>query len=84
MVTPAFTASFDQPSGPRHNIVNLQDPTLEACEPQLLKRIDDAAKAIAAHRHTVRAATSPDDYDNIRCPAARHAVRTIADLSRTA
>jgi aspartyl-tRNA(Asn)/glutamyl-tRNA(Gln) amidotransferase subunit A len=64
-VTPAFTASFDRAGGPRYNIFRLQDPTLETCDTQILKRMDDAAKAIAAHGHTVRAARSPVDLATI-------------------
>jgi aspartyl-tRNA(Asn)/glutamyl-tRNA(Gln) amidotransferase subunit A len=64
-VAPAFTGSFDQPSGPRYNIARLEDPTLETCDAQILKRMDGAAKAIAAHGHRVRAATSPEDLATI-------------------
>jgi aspartyl-tRNA(Asn)/glutamyl-tRNA(Gln) amidotransferase subunit A len=64
-VTPAFTASFDQPSGPCYNIVRLEDPTLQTCDVQILRRMGEAAKAIAARGHAVRAATSPDDLATI-------------------
>jgi aspartyl-tRNA(Asn)/glutamyl-tRNA(Gln) amidotransferase subunit A len=64
-VAPAFTASFDHTSGPRYNIVRLEDPTLETCDAQILKRMDRAVKAIAAHGHKLRAAASPDDLATI-------------------
>src|SRR5262249_47398295 len=59
-VAPAFTMSFDRPSGPRYNIVRLEDPTLETCDAEILKRVDGAATAIANLGHAVRAAASPE------------------------
>ena len=64
-VAPAFTASFDRPGGPRYNIVRLEDPTLETCDTQILKRVGETAAAIAASGHTVRAARSPMDLATI-------------------
>jgi aspartyl-tRNA(Asn)/glutamyl-tRNA(Gln) amidotransferase subunit A len=60
-VAPAFTASFDRASRPRYNIVRLEDPTLESCDAEILKRVSDAATSIADAGHTVRAAASPED-----------------------
>jgi aspartyl-tRNA(Asn)/glutamyl-tRNA(Gln) amidotransferase subunit A len=62
---PAFTASFDRPSGPRYNIFRLEDPTLETCDAEILKRVDDAATAIAGRGHAVRAAASPEDLETV-------------------
>jgi aspartyl-tRNA(Asn)/glutamyl-tRNA(Gln) amidotransferase subunit A len=64
-VTPAFTPSFDHPSRPRYNIVRLEDPNLENCDAQILERMDEAVRAIAARGHTVRAAWSPEDLATI-------------------
>jgi Asp-tRNA(Asn)/Glu-tRNA(Gln) amidotransferase A subunit family amidase len=64
-VAPAFTASFDRPSGPRYNIVRVKDPTLETCDPEILKQVDDAATAIADRGHAVSAAASPADLATI-------------------
>ncbi len=60
-VAPAFTASFDRVSGPRYKIVRLEDPTLESCDSEILKRVGDAANSIADDGHTVRAGASPED-----------------------
>jgi aspartyl-tRNA(Asn)/glutamyl-tRNA(Gln) amidotransferase subunit A len=60
-VAPAFTASFDRGGGPRYNIVRLEDPTLEACDAEILKRVGDAATSIAGAAHAVRTAASPED-----------------------
>jgi aspartyl-tRNA(Asn)/glutamyl-tRNA(Gln) amidotransferase subunit A len=64
-VAPAFTASFDRPSGPRYNIVRLEDPTLESCDSEILKRVDGAATSIASCDHVVRAAASLEDFARI-------------------
>jgi aspartyl-tRNA(Asn)/glutamyl-tRNA(Gln) amidotransferase subunit A len=64
-IAPAFTASFDRPSGPRYNILRLEDPTLGTCDAQILKRVDDVAAAIADRGHAVRAAASPEDLATI-------------------
>jgi aspartyl-tRNA(Asn)/glutamyl-tRNA(Gln) amidotransferase subunit A len=64
-VAPAFTASFDQPSGPRYNIVRLEDPTLESCDSEILKRVAEAATSLASGGHVVRAAASPEDFVNL-------------------
>ncbi len=64
-VAPAFTASFDRPSGPRCNIVRLEDRTLETCDAQILKKVDGAAAAIADGGHAARAAASPEDLATI-------------------
>jgi len=60
-VAPAFTASFDRPSGPRYDIVRLEDPTLESCDAEILRQVGDAATSIAGNGHAVRAAASPED-----------------------
>ena len=60
-VAPAFTASFDRASGPRYSIVRLEDPALGSCDAEILKRVGDAADAIAGAGHTVRTAASPED-----------------------
>ena len=60
-VAPAFTASFDRAGGPRYSIVRLEDPALESCDGEILKRVGEAATAIAGAGHTVRAAASPED-----------------------
>jgi aspartyl-tRNA(Asn)/glutamyl-tRNA(Gln) amidotransferase subunit A len=60
-VAPAFTASFDRASGPRYDIVRLEDPTLESCDPEILKRVGDVATSIADAGYAVRAAASPED-----------------------
>jgi aspartyl-tRNA(Asn)/glutamyl-tRNA(Gln) amidotransferase subunit A len=64
-VAPAFTASFDRPTGPRCNIVRLEDRTLETCDAQILKKVDGAAAAIADGGHAVRPAASPEDLATI-------------------
>jgi aspartyl-tRNA(Asn)/glutamyl-tRNA(Gln) amidotransferase subunit A len=64
-VAPAFTASFDRPSGPCYNIVRLEDPALGSCDPEILKRVADAASSIAGDGHRVRAAASPEDLATI-------------------
>jgi aspartyl-tRNA(Asn)/glutamyl-tRNA(Gln) amidotransferase subunit A len=64
-VAPAFTASFDSPGGPPYNIVRLEDPTLETCDAQILRRVDDVATAIAERGHAVLAATSSEDLATI-------------------
>jgi aspartyl-tRNA(Asn)/glutamyl-tRNA(Gln) amidotransferase subunit A len=64
-VAPAFAGSFDRPSGLGYHIVRLEDPMLETCEAQILKRMDGAAKAIAAHGHKVRPAASPEDIATV-------------------
>ena len=61
VVAPAFMASFDRVSGTRYKIVRLEDPTLESCDSEILKRVGDAANSIAGDGHTVRAAASPED-----------------------
>jgi len=60
-VAPAFTASFDRVSGSRYKIVRLEDATLDSCDGEILKRVDDAARSIAGGGHAVRAAASPED-----------------------
>jgi len=60
-VAPAFTASFDRTGGPRYNIVRLEDPALGSCDAEILKRVGDAAAAIAGAGHAVRVAASPED-----------------------
>ena len=60
-VAPAFTASFDRAGGPRYNIVRLEDPTLESCDAEILKRVGDVATSIADAGHAVRAVVSPED-----------------------
>src|SRR5262250_1204523 len=50
-VAPAFTVSFDRPSGQRYNIVRLEDSALESCDPEILKRVIDAASSIASDGH---------------------------------
>ena len=64
-VAPAFTASFGQPSGPRYNIVRLEDPTLDTCGAQVLKRVDAAATVIADRGHAVRTEASPEGFATI-------------------
>ena len=64
-IAPAFTASFDRPSGPRYNIFRLEDPTLKTCDTQILRRVDDAATGIANHGHAVCAVTSPEHLATI-------------------
>jgi aspartyl-tRNA(Asn)/glutamyl-tRNA(Gln) amidotransferase subunit A len=64
-VTPAFTASFDRPSGPRYNIVRLEDPILETCDAEIVRRMGGAATAIADAGHAVRPAASPEDLATI-------------------
>jgi len=64
-VAPAFMASFDRASGPRYNVVRLEDPTLESCDAEILKRVGDAATSIAGGGHAVRAAASPEDLTMI-------------------
>jgi aspartyl-tRNA(Asn)/glutamyl-tRNA(Gln) amidotransferase subunit A len=64
-VTPAFTASFDHSSGPRYNILRLEDRSLETCDAEIVKRVDEAATAIADRGHAVRAAASPEDLGTI-------------------
>src|SRR5215475_11432981 len=64
-VAPAFTASFDRASGPRYNIVRLEDPTLGSCDAEILKRVGEAATSIADGGHVVRAAASPEDLATI-------------------
>jgi aspartyl-tRNA(Asn)/glutamyl-tRNA(Gln) amidotransferase subunit A len=60
-VAPAFTASFDRAGGPRCTIVRLEDPALGSCDAEILKRVGDAAAAIAGAGHAVRVAASPED-----------------------
>jgi aspartyl-tRNA(Asn)/glutamyl-tRNA(Gln) amidotransferase subunit A len=60
-VAPAFTASFDRVSGPRYNMVRLEDPTLESCDAEILKRVGDVVTSIADAGHAVSAAASPED-----------------------
>ena len=60
-VAPAFMSSFDRVSGSRYKIVRLEDATLESCDGEILKRVGDAARSIAAGGHAVRAAASPED-----------------------
>jgi aspartyl-tRNA(Asn)/glutamyl-tRNA(Gln) amidotransferase subunit A len=60
-VAPAFAAKFDRPSGPRYNIVRLEDPTLETCDANILKGVDDTVTTIAARGHAVCAAAAPED-----------------------
>jgi hypothetical protein len=64
-LAPAFTSSFDRPSGPRYNTLRVEDPTLETCDAQILKRVDNAATAIAERGQVVRAAVSPEDLATI-------------------
>jgi aspartyl-tRNA(Asn)/glutamyl-tRNA(Gln) amidotransferase subunit A len=59
-VAPAFTASFDRGDDARFNILQLEDPTLEACDDEILKRISNAAVCFAAAGHAVRKGTSPE------------------------
>jgi len=60
-VAPAFTASFDRASGPRYNIIQLADPTLESCDAEILNRVGEVATSIADAGHAVRVAASPED-----------------------
>ena len=60
-VAPAFMSSFDRVSGSRYKIVRLEDATLDSCDGEILKRVDDAARSIAGGGHAVRAAASPED-----------------------
>jgi len=64
-VAPAFTASFDRPSGQRHKIVRLEDPTLGTCDLQILKRVEDVATAFADRGHAVRTMRSPEHLGTI-------------------
>jgi aspartyl-tRNA(Asn)/glutamyl-tRNA(Gln) amidotransferase subunit A len=64
-VASAFTGAFDRPTGPRFDIVRLEDPALETCDAQILKQVDDAATAIADRGHAVRAAASPENLATI-------------------
>jgi aspartyl-tRNA(Asn)/glutamyl-tRNA(Gln) amidotransferase subunit A len=64
-VAPTFTGSFNRSSGPHHNIIRLEDPTLETCDPQILKQVDDAATAVEDRGHAVRSAASPEDLATI-------------------
>jgi aspartyl-tRNA(Asn)/glutamyl-tRNA(Gln) amidotransferase subunit A len=64
-VAPTFTASFDRPSGPRFNIFRLEDRELEACDAQILERVEGAAAAIADRGYGVHRAASPEDLATI-------------------
>lgn len=64
-VAPAFTASFDSPSGPRYSVVRLEDQTLETCEALIVKRMDEVASAIGEGGHAVRSAASPEDLGTL-------------------
>ncbi len=64
-VAPDFTASFDRPSGPRYNVVRLDDPTLETCDALILKRMGEVTSAIAEGGHAVRSASSPEDLGTL-------------------
>jgi aspartyl-tRNA(Asn)/glutamyl-tRNA(Gln) amidotransferase subunit A len=64
-VAPAFTTSFVRPSGPRYNILRLEDPVLETCDAEILKRVGDAAASIADVGHEVRAVASPENLATI-------------------
>jgi aspartyl-tRNA(Asn)/glutamyl-tRNA(Gln) amidotransferase subunit A len=64
-VAPAFTTSFDRPSGLRYNIVRLEDPTLKSCDPEILERVADAASSIASDGHRVRVAPSPEELTTL-------------------
>ena len=64
-VAPALTASFDRLSGPRYNVVRLEDPTLATCDAQILKQMDEAASAIVEGGHAVRSAASPVDLGTL-------------------
>jgi aspartyl-tRNA(Asn)/glutamyl-tRNA(Gln) amidotransferase subunit A len=64
-VAPAFTASFDHPSGPKYSILQLEDRALEACDDRILKRLEGTTAAIADRGHTVRKAASPEALTTI-------------------
>ena len=61
-VAPGFAASFDRAGGPRYVIVRLEDPALEACDGETLRRVGDAAALAAAAGHAVRVAASPEPW----------------------